>query len=315
MSRLDDKKTEGLVFNIQKYSVHDGPGIRTIVFLKGCRLRCRWCSNPESQRLEPQLAVNANRCIGLQHCTRCIDACPRGALKALPEGQLAVDRSQCAGCAFPCAEACPAEGLLVYGKTRTVDEVLKIVEQDAPFYARSGGGMTLSGGEPFLQAKFALALLREARARYVRTAVETCGEAETETVLEAGQWLNYVLFDVKHMDSAVHQKFTGRPNERILANLKALTREYPQLPVLVRTPVVPGFNDSEEAVRAIAEFVAGFGPQVEYEMLPYHRLGTQKYLFLGRTYHMGDVSLETKRFNALQKAASQILGSRQRIAK
>lgn len=315
MSRSEDKKTKGYVFNIQKYSVHDGPGIRTIAFLKGCHLRCRWCSNPESQKPMPQVAVNNNRCIGTDKCHWCMDACPNGALYA--DGtKIAIHRDKCAGCTeLPCAAACPAQGLNIYGELKTVDEVMKVVEQDAPFYARSGGGMTLSGGEPFFQGEFALALLREARARFIRTAVETCGMCETDVLLEAGKSLNYVLFDVKSMNSDKHREMTGMPNAHILNNLKTFVKEYPDKPVLVRTPIVPGFNDTPDDVTAIAEFVDSLGDHVNYEMLPYHRLGTQKYEFLDMPMLMGDVSLDTIDFKRLQKYAHRVLKNRLQIAR
>ncbi len=306
---LEDSQRRGMVFNVQKYSVHDGPGIRTIVFLKGCGLSCRWCSNPESQRREPELAFNAGRCLGVSKCGHCIVACPHGSITLGEDDKLKIDRTHCAGCHLPCAAACPAQGLLVYGKERTVDDVLNVVEQDMAFYARSGGGMTLSGGEPLLQGEFAVALLREARARRIKTAVETCGMVSPETIREAAPYLNYVLFDIKHMDSAVHEEQTGLPNKRILENFRILAEEFPDLPILARTPVIPGFNDTEEAIAAIAEFIKPY-ERVEYEMLPYHRLGTQKYHFLDRPVPMGDVKLETERMDKLQAIAKGILGDR-----
>ncbi len=314
VSRIEDRKTTGYIFNIQKYSVHDGPGIRTIAFLKGCHLRCRWCSNPESQLAHPQLAVNNNRCIGTDKCHHCMDACPNDALYVKNDTQIAVHRDLCKDCTdLPCARACPAQGLNVYGELKTVDEVMKVVEQDAPFYARSGGGMTLSGGEPFFQGKFALALLREARARFIRTAVETCGMCDQDVLLEAGKYLNYVLFDIKNMDSEKHREQTGMPNEHILSNLKALCTEFPDKPILVRTPIIPGFNDTPEAVTAIAEFIEPFGSHVEYEMLPYHRLGTQKYEFLDMPARMGDVVLDNVAFKKLFKYAHRVLKERLHI--
>lgn len=309
---LEDSQRQGMVFNVQKYSVHDGPGIRTIIFLKGCALSCRWCSNPESQHREPEVAFNPGRCLGVSKCGHCIVACPNGSITLGEDDKLRIDRSHCSGCHMPCADACPAQGLLVYGKQRTVDDVLNVVEQDMPFYARSGGGLTLSGGEPLLQHDFALALLREARARRIRTAVETCGMAPPETLREAAKYLNYVLFDIKHMDSAQHEAQTGLPNARILDNFRILAEEFPDLPVLARTPVIPGFNDTEEAIAAIANFLKPY-ERVEYEMLPYHRLGTQKYHFLDRPVLMGDVALEKDRMSKLQAVAQGILGDRVRI--
>ena len=301
-----------MVFNVQKYSVHDGPGIRTIVFLKGCSLSCRWCSNPESQQREPELAFNAGRCLGVSKCGHCIVACPYGSITLGEDDKLRIDRSHCTACHMPCADACPAQGLLVYGKQRTVDDVLNVVEQDMAFYARSGGGLTLSGGEPLLQGEFAVALLREARARRIKTAVETCGMVSAETVRAAAEYLNYVLFDIKHMDSAEHEAQTGLSNRHILENFRILAEEFPDLPILARTPIIPGFNDSEQAVTAIAQFLKPY-ERVEYEMLPYHRLGTQKYQFLDRPVPMGEVKLDAEHMNRLQAVAQSILGQRVRV--
>ncbi len=290
MSTFQDRKVTGIVFNIQKYSVHDGPGIRTIVFTKGCPLSCRWCSNPESQLLKPQMAFNATRCIGTDKCHYCIPACPYQAITA--EGNaLNIDCSHCNECeTLACSKACPAGSIITYGQTRTVEDVLNAVAQDAIFYTRSGGGMTISGGEPLFQKDFAIALLREARRRRIKTAIETCGCYEWERLEEAAQYLNYVLFDVKHTDSEKHKWATGVGNELILSNLKKLLETFPELPVQVRTPVIPGFNDDEETARSIGRLLKGYS-NVTYEALPYHRLGTQKYAFLGREYPMGEVSL------------------------
>lgn len=314
MSALEDKKKKGLVFNIQKYSVHDGPGIRTIVFLKGCPLSCKWCSNPESQRREPELAFNSGRCLTFAKCTRCLQACLRGAIIREADDSLRIDRSLCSGCPMNCAEACPSQGLIVYGQERSVDDVLKVVEQDAAFYTRSSGGLTLSGGEPLMQGEFALALLRDARRRRIKTAVETCGMVPWKTLEAAAPYLNYVLYDIKHMDSGVHEEQTGCSNETILENFRKLAALDPDKPILARTPIIPGFNDSEEAIKAIAEFIKPF-PNVRYEMLPYHRLGTQKYLFLDRVPPMDDVTLDKSIMTSLLEVAKNVLGDRVEIVK
>ena len=257
---IENNNARGLVFNIQKYSVHDGPGIRTIVFTKGCGLRCRWCSNPESQHREPELAYNQGRCLGTDKCTRCFKACPNGALSRREDGFVAIDRSKCVGCKdMPCAEACPAQGIIVYGKPYTVAEALKVAQEDAMFYARSGGGMTISGGEPLLQSEFALNLLRLARERRVKTCIETCGLVPTDVVREAAQYLNYVLFDIKHMDPEVHKKHTGMPNDLILKNFQTLVTEFPDLPITARTPVIPGFNDHGPDIKAICDYASTKG--------------------------------------------------------
>lgn len=293
--------TKGLVFNIQRYSVHDGPGIRTIVFLKGCPLACRWCSNPESQKGGPELAYNANKCIGDGECGLCRQACPQGAIKAAGDGKIELDRQICAAC-FRCTDACPAKALHVFGKPMTVDEILKAAEADGVFYTRSGGGITLSGGEPLAQGAFTVALLKEARRRRLNTAMETCGFGDWEVLAEAAKYLNTIIFDIKNMDPAKHEEYTGAGNAKILANFARLCEEYPSLPKLARTPVIPGFNDGEQDIAAIAGFLAG-KPNVDYELLAYHRMGQPKYQYLGRDYPLGDRKLADDGFKALKELA------------
>jgi pyruvate formate lyase activating enzyme len=302
MGSFEDKKTTGSIFNIQKYSVHDGPGIRTIVFLKGCSLACQWCSNPESQSIRPQIAYNQGRCLGTDKCDWCIPACPKNAVAKGPDNRPTINRELCRSCeSLDCARVCPSQGIIIYGENKSVQEILDTVEQDAIFYARSGGGMTLSGGEPLMQTEFALALLREAKKRRLKTAVETCGHVPWETLREAAPLLNSVIFDIKTMDSLRHKDKTGAGNELILENLKKLLTEFPELPVLVRTPVIPGFNNTEQDAEAIGRFLKGYA-DVSFEALPYHRLGTQKYIFLGKEYPLGDVTLpegEAEKFQAI----------------
>lgn len=304
MTNKEILETTGTVFNIQNYSVHDGPGIRTVVFLKGCPLTCLWCSNPESQSPKPELAYNKNNCITLSQCQRCAEICPEGALTRGDDDKISVAWESCTHC-LACVEACPAEALITYGKTRTVKEVIDQVEKDATFYARSGGGLTLGGGEPLAQRKFALALLKEAKRRYIKTAIETCGQVPKETLLEACQYINMVMLDIKCMDSVKHKKFTGMGNEVILENFKAMVEAFPKLHIRVRTPVVPGFNDTSEDIQAIVDFVKEY-KQVEYEALPYHRLGTQKYTNTGREYPLGDISLDNDKFLKLLEISKQI---------
>lgn len=304
MTSLSDRNVTGEIFNIQKYSVHDGPGIRTIVFFKGCPLSCRWCSNPESQSFKEELAFNAQRCLGLADCVRCVKACPKGAIDQGGE-KPSFNRELCKDCDRPCVGACPASGVITYGQVKRVDDILNVVEQDAMFYSRSGGGLTLSGGEPLAQPEFALAMLREAKRRHLNTALETCGQAPWEVLAEACKLLNFLMFDIKHLDPERHQAGTGMSNTRILANFDKLVQTFPNLPTRVRTPVVPGFNDSPEVIEAIARKVAGH-PGLTYEVLPYHRLGTQKYAFLDRPVPMGEVTLSQETFAALEAAAKAI---------
>ncbi len=298
MNPTDDTNVNGIVFNIQKYSVHDGPGIRTVVFLKGCPLRCDWCSNPESQAARIQLAYNTGRCLGLAQCVRCVEMCLSGAISRGEDDRITIDRALCAECTRDCTSVCPSNALITYGVRRTVQEVLRTVEQDSLFYARSGGGMTLSGGEPLMQGDFALALLREARRRRIGTAVETCGHVQWETLDEACRMARTLLFDLKHVDPARHEAGTGVPNTLILENFLRVMEHHPKLHVMVRTPVIPGFNDDEAAISAILDVLAPY-PHVEYSLLPYHRLGTQKYHFLGRETPMGEVKLDEARMSGL----------------
>ena len=304
MKTQDIQNTTGIVFNIQKYSVHDGPGIRTVVFLKGCPLSCTWCSNPESQSFKPQLAYNKQKCITADECGKCLENCSDTALTLADDNKISVDWNTCSNC-LACIEVCPAGALIVYGKEQNVKEVIDTVEKDASFYARSGGGLTLSGGEPFAQPKFALALLKEAKRRYIKTAIETCGMASREAILEGCNYCNTLLYDIKSMDAFKHEEFTGYSNDIIIENFKAICETYPNLNIRVRTPIIPGFNDTEEEIRKIIAFISDYN--VEYELLPYHRLGTQKYENTGREYPLGDVSLDNEKFLALKALADELI--------
>lgn len=277
-------KPQGCVFNIQRYSLHDGPGIRTIVFLKGCPLSCRWCSNPESQRFQPEIAYNPNKCIGVLQCGRCKEACPHKAILAAPGGKIILERQQCQRC-MSCSEVCPAKALHTFGTLMSVEEVLQVVETDEAFYARSGGGLTLSGGEPLAQIEFAQALLREAKRRRINTAIETCGQVPWLDMARVCPDLDTILYDLKSIDSEKHRKFTGCDNDVILENFSKLCEAFPSLPKLVRTPLIPGFNDTDADIAAIVDFIKKY-PNVAYEVLPYHRMGQPKYEYLGREYPM-----------------------------
>lgn len=300
-----DKHQTGIVFNIQKFSVHDGEGIRTLVFLKGCPLHCPWCSNPESQRREPERAYNPTRCLTAEVCGRCATACPTGAVSVI-NGLICFDRTKCTDCGA-CVRACPSGAQTVYGETVSVDHILKRVEEDDVFYARSGGGLTLSGGEALAQPDFALALLREAKARRIHTTIETCGHYPTDVLEKACRLLDALIFDVKCLDSERHKKFTGVGNELILRNLHFVFERFPDLPVLVRTPVIPGFNDTEEDVLSIREMLPK-RPNVRYEALTYHRMGQPKYGYLGRPYPLEGVKADEafmKRLNTILQAYEQ----------
>lgn len=295
---------KGLVFNIQKFSLHDGPGIRTVVFLKGCPLSCLWCSNPEGQCRAQQLVYRRDRCIGVAECNACIEVCLEQAIDVEPSGVVALDRSRCDGCG-DCAHVCPSHALEISGCWVSVREVLSIVEEDDAFYARSGGGLTLSGGEPLAQPTFSLALLRAARDRGVDTAIETTGLCNWKSLSEAASLTDRIFFDIKCLGSDEHERVTGVPNQLILDNFRRLRDAFPDLDVIVRTPIVPGVNDSEDEIRAISGFVREAGGASRYELLPYHAFGGPKYATLGRRYALGDVQPpSSSKLEALQRAAT-----------
>lgn len=295
---------KGLIFNIQKFSLHDGPGIRTIVFLKGCPLACMWCSNPEGRGRQVELIHSCEQCIGTAECDRCIAVCLEGALAKNGDGEVRVDRHLCDGCG-DCSYVCPSEALEISGQWVGVDDVLRVVEEDDAFYVRSGGGLTLSGGEPLAQGAFVLALLTAARARGIDTAIETSGLCNWQTMRDAAPLANRIFFDIKCLDPAKHERVTGVPNAKILDNFRRLRAELPGVDVVARTPVIPGVNDSEEDVRAIAEFVRSAGGASGYELLPYHGFGEPKYAKLGKHYRLSHLKPPSEaRMTELRQAAA-----------
>ncbi|HWR06480.1 (2S)-3-sulfopropanediol dehydratase activating enzyme [Sporomusa sp.] len=296
MMEPQDKRS-GYVFNIQQFSVHDGPGIRTTVFLKGCPLRCNWCSNPESQERNPELAYNLSKCIGIAACGRCLQVCPNNALQAGADSKPVVVRAACRKC-FRCAGVCPSTALSVFGQRMSVEAILAVVEQDQAFFSRSEGGLTISGGEPLMQPDFTIALLQEAKRRRINTAMETSGYAEWPALEQASKYLNTLIYDIKCLGSDRHREQTQLANDIILENFVKVTEAFPSLSILVRTPVIPGFNDSEEDIAAITNFIKQ-RPNISYELLPYHRLGQQKYEYLGRNYPLGNISLTKEQLERL----------------
>jgi pyruvate formate lyase activating enzyme len=264
----------GIVFNIQRYSIHDGPGIRTTVFLKGCPLSCLWCQNPESQSGKPEIMINRNLCTV---CGRCVSECENGAI-SLSEECSVTDSSKCL-CCGRCIEICPNEARKLSGTEMTAGEVVKVVLKDLKFYETSGGGVTLSGGEATFQPEFAIAILEACKRSGLHTAIETCGHTSWEVLERFLGCTDLVLFDIKHMDDKAHREGTGISNEKILQNAAKLAKVKA---MRIRVPLIPGFNDSEENVRKIAAYAATLPNEVAVDLLAYNPLGEGKYESLGK---------------------------------
>lgn len=296
---------QGLIFNIQKFSLHDGSGIRTLVFFKGCPLRCRWCSNPEGQAYDPELAYNRNKCIGTVDCSWCIRTCKMGAIQEDGNGKVEINRKLCNNCG-DCVEICPSKALEILGRYMSVEEVIKITEEDSNFYARSGGGLTLGGGDPLSQPRFVCRLLQSAQERGIDTAVETAGHSTWGDLEDICMYANTVFFDIKCIDPRKHKKETGITNELILENFQKLCRTFQRLSIIVRTPVIPGFNDTKTDIEAIVGFLKASKAHSDYELLPYHSFGESKYHQLGKKYYLtGLQSPSTEHINSLRIIAGQ----------
>ena len=273
---------KGLISDIQRFAIHDGPGIRTTVFFKGCPLNCRWCANPETIEPRPEIMFSPGFCM---QCGICAQTCPQNAVTFTP-GELPVrDRELCISCGS-CAEACPKNALLLRGTLMAVDEIMAVLEKDLPFFKRSGGGVTLSGGEPFRQPEPVGEILRLCAQRGMHTAVDTCGCVAWEAIEPSLEHIDLFLYDLKHLDPKAHKQGTGVTNELILANLGRIQKSGKK--VIVSLPLIPGFNDSSENLTRTAVFVAELGI-TELRVLPYHTYGRGKYQKIGRENSMSQI--------------------------
>ena len=267
----------GKIFNIQRYSIYDGPGIRTTIFLKGCFLKCFWCHNPEGVGVESEIQILDFKCL---QCGLCIENCPNNA-RFLSEGRILINKEKCDRC-FRCVKVCPNHATELIGNEIDVKEVLNIVEQDIPFYKRSNGGVTFSGGEPLLQAGFLKNCLIECAKKNIHTAVDTTGFVEEYKLKEIMPYVNLFLYDIKTLDDGRHKNATGVSNKIILDNLRVLLKSKAR--VHLRIPVIPTFNDSVEDIQKVVDFISDLKDIEAIEILPFHQLGSGKYKSLQKTY-------------------------------
>jgi len=284
----------GTIFNIQRYSINDGPGIRTTVFLKGCPLSCKWCHNPESISPDKEILIRENRCI---RCGECFLRCNYFAVKSL-DGEYITDQETCAQCGR-CVEVCFTDARAIVGKEMTVDDVMNEVEKDVIFYNQSGGGVTFSGGEPFLQHEFLIELLKASKKKNLHTAIDTSGFTSSEILQKASRFIDLYLYDIKTLDDTLHKSFTGVSNRLILENLKKLLEW--QKNIIVRIPLIPGINNNLEQMRQIGKFISSLQQIQEVHVLPYHRTGIEKYNRLGVEYSFKkDLMISKESLNKFQ---------------
>ena len=268
-SKQTQLEIDGLVFDIKKYAIHDGPGIRTTVFFKGCPLNCLWCHNPESRQDRAELGFRKNRCIG---CGQCAEACPREAI-SLVENHPVTDVEKCVLCGR-CVDVCIAGAREIIGHRMTVSEVMAEVERDVIFYDQSGGGVTFSGGEPLMQPDFLVALLNRCRELNIHTAVDTSCYAEPDVIKSVAEKTDLFLCDIKHIDNEMHERFTGVGNKLILDNIKLISQAGKK--IVIRVPVIPGFNDDPANIEATGEFAASIAGVGRIDLLPFNRGGIEK---------------------------------------
>ena len=263
------RRANGFIFDIKKYAIHDGPGIRTTVFFKGCPLQCQWCQNPESWKKEPELGLRTGRCV---RCGQCVKVCTRGAT-TLTNDQPSTDANKCNTCG-ECVDACTAGAREIIGQKISVGQVMTEIEKDVVFYEQSNGGVTFSGGEPLMQPEFLLALLNHCKTQGIHTAVDTCCYAQPELLERISEKTDLFLCDIKHMDSDMHKRFTGVENNLILDNIKQLSQAGKE--IIIRIPVIPGFNDDKANIEATAKFTTSLSHISRVDVLPYNRGGMEK---------------------------------------
>lgn len=281
---------KGTVLHLEKMAQFDGKGMRTVVFLKGCPLRCQWCSTPESQKLSPQLGYDTERCTG---CESCVTICPKDAIRPTEDGQrVQTDPDRCDLC-FECVTVCPEKARKGYGREVNCPQILEEIEKDDIFFFHSGGGVTISGGEPLIQIDFVKAVLAGCKERGIHTAIETSGHVSWEKFLAVLPLIDAILIDIKTYDSERHEELTGHGNERIISNIKRIDQSDFPIDLYIRIPLVPGINDSEDNLLATVEFCKELKKFKELHILPYHRLGVTSYRFLNMNYPLQKIKSPT----------------------
>lgn len=287
---------KGNVFNVQRYTIHDGPGLRTELFLKGCPLRCKWCSNPEGLQIYIQPGVYKSKCISKKKCGACEEVCPAEGTLQFARGKLSsIDREKCTNC-MKCYEECPSDAIKQWGKYMSVEECMEVIRKDKGYYERSGGGVTVSGGDPLMQAEFVRELFRACKEEGISTCFESTLYTRWETIEMLLPYTDLVITDLKHMDAEMHKKYTGVSNERILENMKALSKK--GKPFILRIPVIPGVNDDMNNIEASADFILNElnGAVRTLQLLSFMRLGEEKYRSLDMEYQMENVKVNRKSF-------------------
>jgi len=278
----------GLVYDIKRASTDDGPGIRTVIFLKGCSLKCVWCHSPESIRNSPELIFYKNRCI---LCGKCVTICPNG-VHAVENSKRTIDIKKCRTTGL-CAENCFADALEIKGRYYSVEEIFEIINKDKIFYRNSGGGVTVSGGEPTLQADFTLNVLKACKQSKIHTALDTCGHTKWHHLEPILQYTDLVLYDLKHMDMIQHHRLTGAYNDKILRNLEAIVKK--GVEVRIRMPIIPGYNDNEENLKQTADYIKSLGI-ISMDILPFNELAGSKYEWLQQPYTLSHVKINSRNY-------------------
>jgi len=287
----------GIIFDIQHYSVYDGPGIRTCVFLKGCPLRCAWCHNPESHKINPEVSYFKERCVS---CGKCVEACPNEAIQLTKDGVVR-DYERCTVCA-KCVEACETGAMEVIGREVGAEEIAEAASRDKIFYDNSGGGVTISGGEPTVQKEFLFAILRELKNREIHTALETCGYFKDSLIDEMAGLVDLFLFDIKHMNQQAHKKFTGVSNEEILSNFEKIHSSVGSERIIPRIPLIPGFNTDPDAIDEIITFLKQIRYNGPVHFMPYNKMAKTKYEKVGKGHLYQDMGeLPDEKINAIMK--------------